>query len=118
MKIEPPLESKQQRNNSYKNSLPRSRFLDVTQRRHDRIKIARAQCTAVILFDFSSFVRQTSGKKSPCLKVNKNALDSVESRLFVDNIRSEEANRARAFVTRGWGGRPSYKRAWDARRLA
>ena len=84
VKIEPPLESKQQRNNSYKNSLPRSRFLDVTQRspkralrdipktaarktntRNDRIKNARAQCTAVILFDFSSFVRQTSGKKEP-----------------------------------------------------
>ena len=32
VKIEPLLESKQQRNNSYKNSLPRSRFLDVTQR--------------------------------------------------------------------------------------
>ena len=35
---------------------------------------------------------------------NKNALGSVESRLFVDKIRSEEANRVRAFVTRGWGG--------------
>ena len=34
----------------------------------------------------------------------KNALGSVESRLFVDKIRSEEANSARAFVTRGGGG--------------
>ena len=33
--------------------------------------------------------------------INKNALGSVESRLFVDKIRSEEVNRARAFVTRG-----------------
>ena len=38
------------------------------------------------------------------LEFNKNALSSVESRLFVDKIRSEEANRARAFVTRGAGG--------------
>ena len=51
------------------------------------------------------------------LEFNKNALSSVESRLFVDKIRSEEANRARAFVIRG-GGRSAYKRAWDARRLA
>ena len=36
---------------------------------------------------------------------NKNAISSVESRLFVDKIRSEEANRAQAFVTRGVGGR-------------
>ena len=50
--------------------------------------------------------------------MNKNALGSVESRLFVDKIRSEEANRARAFVTRGGRGRSAYKRAWDARRLA
>ena len=35
---------------------------------------------------------------------NKNAVSSVESRLFVDKIRSDEANRARAFVTRGGGG--------------
>ena len=42
--------------------------------------------------------------------VNKNALSSVESRLFVDKIRSEEANRARAFVTRGGrGGAPHIK---------
>ena len=39
------------------------------------------------------------------LQFNKNALSSVESRLFVDKIRSEEANRARAYVTRGGGGR-------------
>ena len=39
----------------------------------------------------------------------KNALSSVESRLFVDKIRSEEANRARAFVTRGRGGAPHIK---------
>ena len=51
------------------------------------------------------------------LEFNKNALSSVESRLFVDKIRSEEANRARAFVTRG-RGRSAYKRACDARRLA
>ena len=38
------------------------------------------------------------------LEFNKNALSSVESRLFVDKIRSEEANRARAFVTQGGGG--------------
>ena len=36
-----------------------------TNTRNDHIKIARAHCTAVILFDFSSFVRQTSGKKEP-----------------------------------------------------
>ena len=30
----------------------------------------------------------------------KNALSSVESRVFVDTISSEEANRARAFVSR------------------
>ena len=36
-----------------------------TNTRNDRIKIAGAQCTAVILFDFSSFARQTSGKKEP-----------------------------------------------------
>ena len=34
---------------------------------------------------------------------NKNALSSVESRLFVDTIRSEEVNRARAFVIRRRG---------------
>ena len=38
------------------------------------------------------------------LEFNKNALSSVESCLFVDKIRSEEANRARAFITRGEGG--------------
>ena len=38
------------------------------------------------------------------LEKNKNAVSSVESRLFVDKIRSEEANRAQAFVTRGRGG--------------
>ena len=38
------------------------------------------------------------------LEFNKNALSSVESRLFVDKIRSEEANRVRAFITRGEGG--------------
>ena len=47
--------------------------------------------------------------QNKCKSKNKNALRSVESRLSVDKIRSEEANRARAFVTRG---------AWDARRLA
>ena len=52
-------------------------------------------------------------------RLNKNALSSVESRLFVDKIRSEEVNRARAFVTREGGReRSAYKRAWDARRLA
>ena len=35
---------------------------------------------------------------------NKNALSSVESRVFVDAISSEETNRARAFVIRGGGG--------------
>ena len=51
---------------------------------------------------------------------NKNARGSVESRLIVDKIRSEEANRERAFVTRGGGGRgrSACKRACDARRLA
>ena len=38
------------------------------------------------------------------ININKNALSSVESRLFVDKIRSEEVNRARAFVTREGGG--------------
>ena len=49
------------------------------------------------------------------LEFNKNALSSVESRLFVDKIRSEEVNRARAFVTRGEG---ALHMGWDARRLA
>ena len=52
-----------------------------------------------------------------CLKnlfINKNALSSVESRVFVDTIRSDEANRARAFVTLGGGS--AYKRDGDARR--
>ena len=44
---------------------------------------------------------------------NKNALSSVESRVFVDTISSEEANRARAFVIRrgggGGGGAPHIK---------
>ena len=40
---------------------------------------------------------------------NKNALSSVESRVFVDTISSEEANRARAFVTRSRGGAPHIK---------
>ena len=43
------------------------------------------------------------------LEFNKNALSSVESRLFVDKIRSEEANRARAFATWGGGGAPHIK---------
>ena len=44
------------------------------------------------------------------LEFNKNALSSVESRLFVDKVRSEEANRARAFITRGGrGGAPHIK---------
>ena len=41
---------------------------------------------------------------------------SVESRLFVDTIRSEEPNRALAFVIPRGGS--VYKRAGDARRLA
>ena len=49
--------------------------------------------------------------------LNKNALSSVESRVFVDTISSEEANRALAFVIRR-GGASAYKRAGDARRLA
>ena len=47
---------------------------------------------------------------------NKNALSSVESRVFVETMSSEEANRARAFVTRsrgGEGGGSAYKRAGD-----
>ena len=44
---------------------------------------------------------------------NKNALSSVESRVFVDTINSEEANRARVFVIRrgggGGGGAPHIK---------
>ena len=47
---------------------------------------------------------------------NKNAFSSVESRLFVDTISSEEVNRAQAFVIRSGGS--AYKRAGDARRLA
>ena len=50
-------------------------------------------------------------------ELNKNALSSVESRVFVDKISSEEANRVRAFVIRRGGG-SAYKRAGDARRLA
>ena len=53
--------------------------------------------------------------------MNKNALSSVESRVFVDTISIEEANRARAFVIRrggGGGGGSAYKKAGDARRLA
>ena len=38
------------------------------------------------------------------LNLNKNALSSGESPLFVDTIRSEEANRAGAFVIRRGGG--------------
>ena len=41
--------------------------------------------------------------------INKNALSSVESRVFVDKISSEEANRARAFVIRRGGGAPHIK---------
>ena len=40
--------------------------------RNGRINIARAQYTAAILFDVPSFLGQTSGKKSLCLKVNNN----------------------------------------------
>ena len=36
---------------------------------------------------------------------NKNTLSSVESRVFVDTMSSEETNRARAFVIRRRGGR-------------
>ena len=36
-------------------------------------------------------------------KGDKNALSSVEPRVFVDTISSEEANRARAFVIRRGG---------------
>ena len=44
------------------------------------------------------------------LNLNKNALSCGESRLFVDTIRSEEANRAGAFVIRrGGGGGTAYK---------
>ena len=43
------------------------------------------------------------------LKENKNALySSVESRVFVDTMRSEEANRAQAFVIQR-GGAPHIK---------
>ena len=55
-------------------------------------------------------------KKNNNFYTNKNALSSVESRVFVDTISSEEANRARAFVIRRGGSK--YKRAGDARRLA
>ena len=53
------------------------------------------------------------------IKLNKNAVSSVESRLLVDTIRSEEANRARAFVPRGGegGGFSAYESGGDARRL-
>ena len=50
-------------------------------------------------------------------EINKNALSSVESRVLVDTISSEKANRARAFVIQR-GGASAYKRAGDARRLA
>ena len=51
------------------------------------------------------------------LKENKNALySSVESRVFVDTMRSEEANRAQACVIQRGGG-SAYKRAGDARCL-
>jgi len=43
---------------------------ETSHTRNDRINIARAQYTAVILFDFPSFLHQTSGKKSLCLKAN------------------------------------------------
>ena len=52
------------------------------------------------------------------LKENKNTLySSVESHMFVDTTRSEEANRARAFVIQRGGGGSAYKRAGDARCL-
>ena len=43
------------------------------------------------------------------IKINKNVLTSVESRLFLDTIRSEEANRAQAFVIRRGRGAPHIK---------
>ena len=53
---------------------------ETTHTRNDRIKIARAQCTAVILFDFSSFVRLTSGKKEPLFERKQQLNDSVDNR--------------------------------------
>ena len=54
---------------------------ETTRTRHDRINIVRAQCTAVILFDFPSFVRQTSGKKEPLFESAQLLLnDSVDNR--------------------------------------
>ena len=52
---------------------------EATRTRHDRINIARAQCTTVILFDFPSFVRQTSGKKQPLFE-SAQLNDSVDNR--------------------------------------
>ena len=43
---------------------------ETTHTRNNYINIARAQYTAIILFDFPSFLRQTSGKKSLCSKAN------------------------------------------------
>ena len=53
-----------------------------TNTRNDRIKNARAQCTAVILFDFSSFVRQTSGKKQPLFESKQQGNNSYKKRPY------------------------------------
>ena len=68
---------------------------------HDRILIYQTWAIAVDISPvFSSWMDRVELE----MIRNKNALGSVESRLFVDKIRSEEANRVRAFVTRGEGG--------------
>ena len=61
-------------------------------------------------------ILRTTMEVPPEHLLNKNALSSVESRVFVDTISSDEVNRARAFVIRRGGS--AYKRAGDARRLA
>ena len=64
-----------------------------------------------------SFAPLQKSRRNHRSYLNKNALSSVESRVFVDTISSEEENRARAFIIRRGGG-SAYKRAGDARRLA
>ena len=55
-----------------------------------------------------SFAPLQKSRRNHRSYLNKNALSSVESRVFVDTISSEEANRARAFVIRR-GGAPHIK---------
>ena len=54
------------------NSFQKENNKETTHTRNGHINITHAQHTAVIPFDFPSFLRQSSGKKSLCLKANNN----------------------------------------------